>query len=208
MFNGTTSGTANFEKLLDTVIEKQIPLYAIQQGMSYAPDGETRLHFIYPDLEKSMDTGERLPLSEHQNHDSVVFMLDMAGASLLFTGDMDAAAEQDLLFMIQDGSLAASFGQYDADDAPLADDSVQEMFTRKSGENHENLPVSIDVLKIAHHGSKTSSTEAWLHYWNALASVISAGANNTYGHPNPGVLERLVDSGTDIYRTDQMGRFR
>ncbi|WP_024628510.1 MULTISPECIES: ComEC/Rec2 family competence protein [unclassified Paenibacillus] len=207
MFNGTTSGTANFEKLLDTAIEKKIPLYAIRQGMSYAPDGETRLHFIYPDLEKTMDTGERLPVSEHQNHDSVVFMLEMAGASLLFTGDMDAAAEQDLLYMIQDGSLAASFVQQDAD-AALADVSVQEMFTRQAGENHEDAPVTIDVLKVAHHGSKTSSTEAWLQYWNASASVISAGANNTYGHPNPGVLERLVDSGTDIYRTDQMGEIQ
>jgi competence protein ComEC len=207
MFNGTTSGTANFEKLLDTVIEKKIPLYAIRQGMSYAPDRGTRLHFIYPDLEKAMDTGERLPFSEHQNHDSVVFLLEMAGASLLFTGDMDAAAEQDLLYMIQDGSLAASFGQYDAD-AALADVSVQEMFTSHSGDNHEDTPVTIDVLKVAHHGSKTSSTEAWLQYWNASASVISAGANNTYGHPNPGVLERLVDSDTEIYRTDQMGEIQ
>ncbi|KOY15992.1 hypothetical protein AMS66_13545 [Paenibacillus xylanivorans] len=207
MFNGTTSGTANFEKLLDTVIEKKIPLYAIRQGMSYAPDGGTSLHFIYPDLDTAMDTGERLPFSEHQNHDSVVFLLEMAGASLLFTGDMDAAAEQDLLYMIQDGSLAASFGKYDAD-ATLADVSVQEMFTSHSGENHEDVPVTIDVLKVAHHGSKTSSTEAWLQYWNASASVISAGVNNTYGHPNPGVLERLMDSGTNIYRTDQMGEIQ
>ncbi|MEC0127868.1 ComEC/Rec2 family competence protein [Paenibacillus pabuli] len=207
MFNGTTSGTANFEKLLDTVIEKKIPLYAIEQGMSYVPDGETRLHFIYPDLGKAVDTGERLPVSEHQNHDSVVFLLEMAGASLLFTGDMDAAAEQDLLYMIQDGSLAASFGPYDADDAALADDSVQKIFTLHSGDNQKdnNMPVSIDVLKVAHHGSKTSSTEAWLQYWNAKTAVISAGVNNTYGHPNPGVPERLEAAETDIYRTDQMG---
>ncbi|QOS80323.1 ComEC/Rec2 family competence protein [Paenibacillus sp. JNUCC31] len=207
MFNGTTSGTDNFEKLLDTAIEKEIPLYAIRQGMSYAPDGETNLRFVYPDLEKTMDVGDRLPVSEHQNHDSVVFLLEMAGASLLFTGDMDAAAEQDLLFMIQDGSLAASFGQHDAD-AALADDSVQELFTHHSGEEQEaniSMPVSIDVLKIAHHGSKTSSTEAWLQYWNAKTAVISAGVNNTYGHPNPGVLGRLEATGADIYRTDQMG---
>ncbi|MGP3784378.1 hypothetical protein [Paenibacillus sp. 1A_MP2] len=45
---------------------------------------------------------------------------------------MDAAAEQDLLYMIQDGSLAASFGQQGAN-AALADVSVQEMFTRQAG---------------------------------------------------------------------------
>ncbi|QZN75457.1 hypothetical protein [Paenibacillus sp. DR312] len=35
--------------------------------------------------------------------------------------------------------------------------------------------------------------------------MISAGVNNTYGHPNPGVMERLEAAGSDIYRTDQMG---
>ncbi|WP_167350893.1 hypothetical protein [Paenibacillus amylolyticus] len=35
--------------------------------------------------------------------------------------------------------------------------------------------------------------------------MISAGVNNTYGHPNPGVMERLEATGSDIYRTDQMG---
>ncbi|MNI78059.1 ComEC family competence protein [compost metagenome] len=65
--------------------------------------------------------------------------------------------------------------------------------------------ISIDVLKVAHHGSKTSSTEAWLQYWNAKTAVISAGLNNTYGHPNAGVLERLEDTGSEIYRTDLMG---
>ncbi|WP_440111258.1 ComEC/Rec2 family competence protein [Paenibacillus sp. QZ-Y1] len=208
MFNGTTSGKDNFDKLIDTAIDKNIPLYAIQQGMSYEPDGVTKLHFISPDLEKTMDTGERLPVSEHQNHDSVVFLLEMAGASFMFTGDMDAAAEQNLLYMIQDGSLAASFGQQDANNALAASVSIQEMFSHHLQENHEDKPVSIDVLKVAHHGSKTSSTEAWLQYWNAKTAVISAGANNTYGHPNPGVLERLEDTDTDIYRTDQMGEIQ
>ncbi|NUU77831.1 ComEC/Rec2 family competence protein [Paenibacillus xylanilyticus] len=187
MFNGTTSGKDNFEKLLDTAVERSIPLYAIQQGMSYAADEETVLHFISPDLDHSLDTGGRLPVSEHQNHDSVVFLLDMAGASLLFTGDMDAAAEQNLLYMIQDGSLAASFKQ------------------EPGSFSFPSVETSVDVLKVAHHGSKTSSTEAWLQYWHAKSAVISAGANNTYGHPNPGVLERLEAVGSQIYRTDQMG---
>jgi len=190
MFNGTTSGKDNFEKLLDTAVERHIPLYAIQQGMSYAPDNETALHFISPDLDHSLVAEGRLPVSEHQNHDSVVFLLDMAGASLLFTGDMDAAAEQNLLYMIQDGSLAASFKQ--------ESDSFSLSSTRKA----------VDVLKVAHHGSKTSSTEAWLQYWDAKSAVISAGANNTYGHPNPGVLERLEAVGSQIYRTDQMGEIQ
>ncbi|MBT2284336.1 ComEC/Rec2 family competence protein [Paenibacillus polymyxa] len=207
MFNGTTSGKDNFDKLLNTAMERKIPLYAIRQGMSYTADKETSLHFIGPDLEHmDVNASGSLPVSEHQNQDSVVFLLDMAGASMLFTGDMDAAVEQDLLYMIQDGSLAEAFEQKGAD-LEVAEGVVQRVLTRplQGNSNDASAFVSIDVLKVAHHGSKTSSTEAWLQYWNAKTAVISAGVNNTYGHPNPGVMERLEATGSDIYRTDQMG---
>jgi len=207
MFNGTTSGKDNFDKLLNTAMERKIPLYAIRQGMSYKADKETSLHFIAPDLEH-MDViaSGSLPVSEHQNHDSVVFLLDMAGASMLFTGDMDAAAEQDLLYMIQDGSLATQFEQKGAD-LGVTEGLVQRVLTHplQDNLNDASASISIDVLKVAHHGSKTSSTEAWLQYWKAKTAVISAGVNNTYGHPNPGVMERLEATGSKIYRTDQMG---
>ncbi|MFL0375734.1 ComEC/Rec2 family competence protein [Paenibacillus amylolyticus] len=210
MFNGTTSGKDNFDKLLNTAMERKIPLYAIQQGMSYKADKETSLHFIAPDLaHMDVNVSGSLPVSEHQNHDSVVFLLDMDGTSMLFTGDMDAAAEQDLLYMIQDGSLAAQFEQKGAD-IGVTEGVVQRVLTRPLQVNLNDASaattsVSIDVLKVAHHGSKTSSTEAWLQYWNAKTAVISAGVNNTYGHPNPGVMERLEATGSEIYRTDQMG---
>ncbi|MDT9719953.1 ComEC/Rec2 family competence protein [Paenibacillus sp. ClWae2A] len=208
MFNGTTSGKDNFDKLLDTAMERNIPLYAIRQGMSYKADKETSLHFLAPDLaHMDVNASGNLPVSEHQNHDSVVFLLEMAGASMLFTGDMDAAAEQDLLYMIQDGSLAAQFEQKGAN-LGVTEGVVQRGLTRPLQVNSDDASaasVSIDVLKVAHHGSKTSSTEAWLQYWNAKTAVISAGVNNTYGHPNPGVMGRLEATGSDIYRTDQMG---
>ncbi|WP_260871048.1 ComEC/Rec2 family competence protein [Paenibacillus xylanexedens] len=207
MFNGTTSGKDNFDKLLTTAMERKIPLYAIQQGMSYKADKETSLHFIAPDLEHmEIEASGSLPVSEHQNHDSVVFLLDMAGTSMLFTGDMDAAAEQNLLYMIQDGSLAEAFEQRGAD-LGVAERVVQQVLTGLLQDNSKDASasVSIDVLKVAHHGSKTSSTEAWLQYWKAKTAVISAGVNNTYGHPNPGVMERLEATGSEIYRTDQVG---
>ncbi|WP_339306669.1 ComEC/Rec2 family competence protein [Paenibacillus sp. FSL R5-0519] len=207
MFNGTTSGKENFDKLLNTAMERKIPLYAIQQGMTYKADKETSLHFIAPNLaHMDVNASGNLPVSEHQNHDSVVFLLDMAGTSMLFTGDMDAAAEQDLLYMIQDGSLAAQFEQKGADFG-VTEGVVQRVLTHPLQDNSNDVSttISIDVLKVAHHGSKTSSTEAWLQYWNAKTAVISAGVNNTYGHPNPGVMERLEATGSEIYRTDQMG---
>ena len=62
---------------------------------------------------------------------------------------------------------------------------------------------NIDVLKVGHHGSKTSSSEEFINQINPKYSVISVGKNNRYGHPNKEVLNNLKDS--KIYRTDQDG---
>jgi competence protein ComEC len=67
------------------------------------------------------------------------------------------------------------------------------------------MNVSIDVLKVAHHRSKTSSTEEWLHYWNPRYAVISVGAMNSYGHPSSEVIERLSEHQIGVFRTGQMG---
>ena len=61
----------------------------------------------------------------------------------------------------------------------------------------------IDVLKVGHHGSKTSSSELFIDDINPKYSVISVGNKNRYGHPNDIVLNNLEKS--KIYRTDQDG---
>lgn len=61
----------------------------------------------------------------------------------------------------------------------------------------------IDVLKVGHHGSKTSSSKNFINEVNPKYSIISVGKNNRYGHPNENVLDNLEDS--KIYRTDQDG---
>ena len=68
--------------------------------------------------------------------------------------------------------------------------------------NKYNLS-NIDVLKVGHHGSKTSSSENFINEINPKYSIISVGKNNRYGHPNKGVLNNLKES--KIYRTDQNG---
>ena len=61
------------------------------------------------------------------------------------------------------------------------------------------------VLKVAHHGARTSSSPEFLHMAQPQYAVISVGANNRFGHPHIDILNRLARAGTTIYRTDQQG---
>jgi len=62
---------------------------------------------------------------------------------------------------------------------------------------------NIDVLKVGHHGSNTSSSKIFIDEINPKYSIISVGKNNRYGHPNKEALDNLKNS--KIYRTDQDG---
>ena len=61
------------------------------------------------------------------------------------------------------------------------------------------------VLKVAHHGSRFSTTPEFLRAVRPTAAAISVGARNAYGHPDPGVLARLAEAGVEVYRTDLDG---
>jgi competence protein ComEC len=69
----------------------------------------------------------------------------------------------------------------------------------------ENEIASTDVLKVAHHGSRTSSTPAFLDAATPAFAVISVGVDNSYGHPNRDVLARLGEHHAEILRTDRNG---
>lgn len=62
-----------------------------------------------------------------------------------------------------------------------------------------------DILKIGHHGSKTSTSEEFLAAVNPKIAVISCALGNDYGHPDSIVLERLAERNIKVYRTDKQG---
>ncbi|WP_422486298.1 DNA internalization-related competence protein ComEC/Rec2 [Gudongella sp. DL1XJH-153] len=66
----------------------------------------------------------------------------------------------------------------------------------------------VDVLKVAHHGSKTSSSASFVSKVSPQFSIISVGRNNSFGHPHDSVLETLEVNGSKIYRTDNSGLIR
>jgi competence protein ComEC len=66
----------------------------------------------------------------------------------------------------------------------------------------------LDLLKVAHHGSKSSTSEPFLRRFRPRLAVVSAGLHNRYGHPAPEVLDRLRRQEALVLRTDQQGQIR
>lgn len=69
---------------------------------------------------------------------------------------------------------------------------------------NKNL-LKADILKVAHHGSKTSSTSEFVNVVKPQIALVGVGKNNKFGHPNDGVLQRLNDLNCEIFRTDLNG---
>lgn len=69
-------------------------------------------------------------------------------------------------------------------------------------ENYMHTLPTIDVLKVGHHGSKTSSSEAFLKNIDPLIAIIECGRDNKYGHPHKEVLNRFEKLGIEVLRTD------
>ncbi len=83
-----------------------------------------------------------------------------------------------------------------------AEADTEEALLRKS------VDYTSTVLKVAHHGGKYSSTQAFLEAVRPKAAVISSRKGNEYGHPTPETLERLESVGARIFRTDQGGEIK
>ncbi|MFZ2538852.1 MAG: ComEC/Rec2 family competence protein [Oscillospiraceae bacterium] len=69
----------------------------------------------------------------------------------------------------------------------------------------KNIDLKADVLKVAHHGSTTSTTKDFYKAVNPKYCVISVGDDNSYNHPSDKILDRIKENSANIYRTDYQG---
>ena len=90
--------------------------------------------------------------------------------------------------------------------------STSVMFTGDAGAHVERYLVDtwgslldVDILKVGHHGSKTSSAEEFLAHTSPQYALISAAFNSRYGHPHPEVVERLTKQVDEIFETSEWG---
>lgn len=69
-------------------------------------------------------------------------------------------------------------------------------------------PLQAQILKLGHHGSRTSSSPEFLQAVRPEVAIISAGVDNSYGHPHQEVVQRVLDLGLQLYSTPQQGTIR
>ena len=84
---------------------------------------------------------------------------------------------------------------------------IEEKAERKILEMYKNKEEKLksNILKVAHHGSKSSTMQEFLEIVKPSLALIGVGENNNFGHPNDMVLNRLEQSGCKTYRTDMLG---
>ncbi|GGD71744.1 ComEC/Rec2 family competence protein [Paenibacillus nasutitermitis] len=189
LWNGTVKQSEDAVNLLGSAAEQGIPMYRSDGGLSWKID-EGAVIRLLGEQRNDYDHSS-VPYLKEQNGHSVAMIVELYNRSFLLTGDADSAEERAILARTaSSGSLAA---------AELQDEGNHSIA-------QQSVPSSaIDVMKVSHHGSKTSSTAEWLSYWHPSTAVISVGRNNSYGHPNNEVMERITAAGADIKRTDLDG---
>jgi competence protein ComEC len=201
VFNGTLRNHDSAKAVFQAAVDRGIPLYAAERGKRIRLEPDAQIVFLHP--ASAVDSGQaeqsrnvpakqqsRISLAKEQNPVSTVMLVELYGTTFLFTGDIDQKAEQDILQALR-GNLQAMQG------------NRQELLTAGDGLANGDL-----ILKVAHHGSKSSTSQEWLEYWRPAHAVISVGKNNPYRHPHPAVIGRLADIGAAIHRTDLHGEVR
>ncbi|MBI5026702.1 MAG: DNA internalization-related competence protein ComEC/Rec2 [Nitrospirae bacterium] len=165
------------EEFFEKAVEKQIPYRVIERGDSVEGKGY-RIYCFHPYRE--FHAGSQRGDFSNQNSDSLVLKIEAKGLSVLFTGDIEVEAEENLI--------------------------------------HLHKWLKSDIIKVPHHGGRTSSSDAFLYSVKPRFAVISAGRNNPFNHPHIEALERYsrsvrvgttvattLDSETELFRTDRDG---
>ncbi len=138
--------------------------------------------FIYPDT--------KIDISEDVNIE-VIWPVETSSEQLA----IDDPNEHNTVYMIRYKDIKAMVT------GDLLEEDELEMVDYYEGTDI----LKCDILKVAHHGSKSSSSEAFLDAAKPGIAVIQCGLNNFYGHPHKQTLERLEERGIRVFRTDLSG---
>lgn len=154
--------SGNYKKFLKIVKDKKINVMVVKKDDEICIEKNLKIDVLWPKREQITDNV--------LNNNSIVAKVIYNNFSILFTGDIEKVAEENIIREYKDTNLLTS-----------------------------------NIIKIAHHGSKTSSTEGFLNLVNPKIALIGVGRDNKFGHPNEETIQRLKNMKVKIYRTDEMG---
>ena len=154
---------------------------------------------------------------DNENYEELVAAAQTAGVEVIniYAGMAIETASVSLTCLYpQQGAVFEDSNDYSAV-LSLKYGEFTALFTGDIGQEAELLLIEegvllhdYDLLKVAHHGSKYSSCEEFLEYTSPTVAIISAGVDNSYGHPADETLERLLDVGAEIYVTADLGEIK
>jgi len=145
------------------------------------------------------------PYEEYPTYDtndaSMVLMMECQNTGLLFTGDVGGAGEENVRL-----ALSEMLDKEDETDRTVVlGEALAGDKKNSSGIWIETGKKKTVILKVAHHGSKNSTSEAFLKILQPDIAVISCGKNNRFGHPHEDTLERLKKVGSKVVATPESG---
>lgn len=150
----------NYERFKKLMIHKKIRLIEVKKGDKIKIGRYSEFKILFPT--------SRLLSENPLNNNSIVAQFNYNNFKMLFTGDIEKLAEQQIL-------------------------------------KAEKAEIRADILKVAHHGSKTSSIPEFIKAVKPKIALIGVGKNNTFGHPNKQTIKNLENIKCRIYRTDLQG---
>ena len=153
--------SSNFQKFLEITKKRNIKITVVKAGDIIQIEKNIYIEVLWPTKKLEISTN---PL----NNNSIVAKLIYNNTSILFTGDIEAEAEKELV--------------------------------KKYGHKLKS-----DILKVSHHGSKTSSTQDFIDKVNPKIALIGVGYKNKFDHPSYTTIKTLEKRKIKIYRTDLMG---
>lgn len=178
---GNSSKTEAYEELVSAAMQAEIPIIYFSKGMAIQ-DGELSLQCMHPC--KGYVTG-------NENGYSLVMLMQYREFDALFTGDVEKEGEEELVQTLR--ARTVQMGN-------LRDRSME----AEAG-NIDDLSMQVEMLKVAHHGSRYSTSEEFLSLIHPKIAVISCAEKNSYGHPHQETIANLSKEGATIMTTPDYG---
>jgi len=197
-----------YEELVELAGQNGITVQLLHEGQQLQ-DGELLFQCLHP------SKGYR---AEDLNETSMVLLVTYREFSMLLTGDVQGAGEEHLTQELQDWKepgvtqmqdvIRISGEEESMEEQSIEDERIEEQIEEKRPQNKmgaNHTETELTILKVAHHGSKNSTSEEFLKAANPKIAIISCGKGNRYGHPHEETLERLEKADVPWFCTKDYG---